>query len=100
MGSPLSSFLAEAVLQDLEQKAVDNNDSIRTWERYVDDIFATVKTNDIDNILHTINNTTDNITFTVEREQNNQLAFLDVLMTKNNDGTLNTQVYRKKTHTD
>ncbi len=42
MGSPLSSFLAEAVMQDLESKAVTNND-IKTWDRYVDDIFATVK---------------------------------------------------------
>ena len=100
MGSPLSSFLAEAVLQDLEKRAVDNNKSISTWERYVDDVFATVKTNDLDDILNTINNTTDNITFTVEQEQNNQLAFLDVLLTKNNNGTLNTQVYRKTTHTE
>jgi hypothetical protein len=37
MGSPLSSFLAEAVMQDLESKAVTNNDDIKTWDRYVDD---------------------------------------------------------------
>ena len=100
MGSPLSTFLAEAVLQDLEQRTVDNNEAIKMWERYVDDVFATVKTNEIDNVLQTINNATDNITFTVEQEHDNQLAFLDVLLTKNDDGTLNTQVYRKGTHTD
>ena len=33
-----------------------------------------------------------------EEEHNNQLAFLDVLLT--NNGTNNTQVYRKKTHTN
>jgi hypothetical protein len=38
MGSPLSSFLAEAVMQDLESKAVTNNDDIKTWDRYVDDV--------------------------------------------------------------
>ena len=43
MGSPLSSFLAEAVMQDLENKAVTNNNDIKTWDRYVDDVFATVK---------------------------------------------------------
>ena len=42
----------------------------------------------------------ENIKFTKEEEHNNQLAFLDVLLTKTNDGTINTQVYRKKTHTD
>ena len=35
-----------------------------------------------------------------KEEHNNQLAFLDVLLTRTNDGTINTQVYGKKTHTD
>ena len=46
------------------------------------------------------NNTTNNIKFTKEEEQNNQLAFLDILLTRNEDGTIQTQVYRSKTHTD
>ena len=50
--------------------------------------------------LHSINNTTNNIKFTKEEEQNNQLAFLDILLTRNADGTIQTQVCRKKTHTD
>ena len=35
MGSPLSSFLAEAVMQDLEKKSVTNNDKIKSSNRYV-----------------------------------------------------------------
>ena len=101
MGSPLSSFLAEAVMQDLESKAVTNNDDIKTWDRYVDDVLATVKKDKTDDILLTINNTTKNIKFTNEEEHDNKLAFLDVLITKTDNGTLTTQVsYRKKTHTD
>ena len=100
MGSPLSSFLAEAVMQDLESKAVTNNDDIKTWDRYVDDVLATVKKDKTDDILLTINNTTKNIKFTKEEEHDNKLAFLDVLITKTDNGTLTTQVYRKKTHTD
>ena len=80
MGSPLSSFLTEAVMQDLEQS------------------HTSVKKDKVDNILHTTNNATKNITFTKEEEPDNKLAFLDVLLTKTNDGNLNTQVYRKKTH--
>lgn len=100
MGSPLSSFLAEAVMQDLECKAVTNNNDIKTWYRYVDDVFAKVKKDKTDDILHTINNTTKNITFTKEEEHDNTITFLDVLLTRTDNGTLQTQVYRKKTHTD
>ena len=101
MGSPLSSFLAETVMQDLEKRSVTNNNDIKTWNRYVDDVLATVKKDKTDDILHTINNTTaENIKFTKEEEDNNQLAFLDILLTRTDDGTINTQVYRKKTHTD
>jgi aspartyl/asparaginyl-tRNA synthetase len=66
MGSPLSSFLAEAVMQDLENKAVTNNNDIKTWDRYVDDVFNILlkKTKHADDILQTINNTTKNIKFT------------------------------------
>ncbi len=99
MGSPLSSFLAEVVMQDLEKRSVTNNANIKTWDRYVDDVLATVKKDKTDDILHTINNTTNNIRLNKEEEQNNQLAFLDVLLTRTEDSTIQTQVYRKKTHT-
>ena len=56
------------------------------------------KTNEI---LQTINNTTENIKFTMEEEQNNQLASVfDILLTRTDNGTIQTQVYRKKTHTN
>jgi hypothetical protein len=75
MGSPLSSFLAEVIMQDLEKRSVTNNNDIKTWNRYVDDVLATVKKDKTDDILHTINNTKENIKFTKEEEDNNQLAF-------------------------
>ena len=56
MGYPLSSFLAEAVMQDLEKRSVTNNNDIKTWNRYVDDVLARVKKDKTDDILHTINN--------------------------------------------
>ena len=100
MGSPLSSFLAEAVMQDLEKRSVTNNPDIKTWDRYVDDVIAAVKKDKTEDILQTINSITEGIKFTKEDEQDNKLAFLDVLLTKTDDGTIETQVYRKKTHTD
>jgi hypothetical protein len=65
------SFLAEAVIQDLENRAVTNND-IKIWDRYVDDVFATVKKEKkTDGILQTINNTTKDTKFTKEEEYDN-----------------------------
>ena len=100
MGSPLSSFLAEAVMQDLEKRFVTNNSNIKTWDRYVDDVLATVMKDKTNEILQTINNTTENIEFTMGEEQNNHLAFLDILLTRTDDGTIQTQDYRNKTHTN
>ena len=98
MGSPLSSFLVEAVLQDLERKAVTNNNAIGIWDRYVDDVFSTVKTNHINDVLNTINHTTEGIAFTKEEEQNKQLAFLDVLVNRKPLKGLSTHRYTEKTH--
>ena len=71
MGSLLSSFLAEAVMQDLEKRVVTANNDIKLWHGYVNDVCSTVKTNKINEVLHDINNATDNITFTKEEQQNN-----------------------------
>ena len=79
--SPISTFLAEALLQDLEKKTVNTNTNTNTntnntntnsdisfCKRYVDDAFAIVKTNEIENVLQTIDNTAENIAFTKEAE--------------------------------
>ena len=100
MGFPLASFLAEEVMQHLEKKSVMKNDKMKSWNRYVDNVLATVKKDNTDDTLDEINQTIENIKFNKEEKQNNQLAFLGVLLTKTNDGTINTQVYRKKTYTD
>ena len=60
---------------------------------------CTCKKDKTDDFLQTINNTTKNIKFTKEEEHDNKLAFVDVLITKKDNGTLTTQVYRKKTCT-
>ena len=41
MGSPLSSLLAEIVIQDIEQKVIELNEALKKpvlYNRYVDDI--------------------------------------------------------------
>lgn len=36
--------------------------------------------------------------FTTEQEKDRSLLFLDVMMIRNNDGTMSHKVYKKKTH--
>ena len=43
MGYPLSSFLTEAVMEDLEKRSVTHNPDIKTWNRYIDDVLARVR---------------------------------------------------------
>ena len=47
-----------------------------------------------------MNNQQPSIRFTIETENNNKLAFLDIAVSREPDGRLTTSVYRKPTHTD
>jgi methionine-rich copper-binding protein CopC len=59
-----------------------------------------MKTHHIENLFDTVNNTTDGITFTMAKEQDRQIPFLDILLTRTDNGSIETHIYRKKTHTD
>jgi hypothetical protein len=69
------------------------------WVRFVDDIFAIVKKDILQDFFMHINSLNQHLKFTKEEEENNSLPFLDVLVTKNGN-RLQTSVYRKQTHTD
>ncbi|BHF70332.1 hypothetical protein SprV_0301338200 [Sparganum proliferum] len=98
MGSPLSGLIAEAVLQRLE-RLVFSSYPPKFWARYVDDTFVIIKRNDVQTFKTLLNSIFPDIQFTMEEELNNQLAFLDVQVTKLEDGKIRTTVYRKATNT-
>ena len=101
MGSPVSVVLAEIVMQAIEHSIIpDINNAILFWYRYVDDIITCIKSDEIDNVLDKINSTNNDIKFTKECEINNSINFLDLKITKLNDGKLNFSIFRKSTHTD
>ena len=67
--------------------------------RYVDDLFCIINNeSQLDNFFNILNAIHANIKFAKELEHENQLAYLDVLLTSNND-FIKTTVYRKKTNT-
>ena len=100
MGNPLSCFVANAFLGELELKLKKKGLLPRIWLRYVDDIFAVVKRSEADSLISTLNSQSTTIKFTLDKEnENGSLPFLDVLITRVNN-KLDFSVYRKPTNTD
>ena len=101
MGSPVSAVIANLVMEDVEQRALASapvNPSF--WKRFVDDEISAVSENEIDVLLQHLNSIEPSIQFTVERETGRKLAFLDTCVHRTIEGKLETDVYRKPTHTD
>ena len=70
----------------------------RLWLRKVDDTFVITKY-DKRETLDELNKFNCKVQFTYERTTNNTLPLLDCLIKRDNEGRLQTKVYRKKTHT-
>ncbi|BHF73512.1 hypothetical protein SprV_0401659300 [Sparganum proliferum] len=98
MGSPISGFIAEAVLQRLESLVFQHHKP-KFWARYVDDTFVVIERDQVLTFQEHLNAVFPDIQFTMEEEENNQLAFLDVLVCRKDCGGLKTKVFRKATNT-
>ena len=96
MGSPVSVTVANLVMEDVEQRALATfPNPPKFWKRYVDDTCCALATSDIDQFHQHINSIEPHIQFTVEIETNGQLPFLDLLLSREEDGSISTSVYRK-----
>ncbi|XP_062714059.1 uncharacterized protein LOC134290861 [Aedes albopictus] len=100
MGSKLSPLLADLFMSDFEDEAQKKKLFPRIWWRYVDDVFAPVKERYLEQTLAMLNSQHNTINFTVEREVEGSLPFLDLLITRKEDDTLKFGIYRKPTSTD
>ena len=77
----------------------DEGNKILFYKRYVDDIFCILENeNDSVQFLEYLNSRHQNLKFTLEKEIDKKLPFLDILICKNETG-LKTSIYRKKTDT-
>ena len=101
MGSPVSAVVANLYMEFFEELALETAPTRpRLWKRYVDDTFCILRKGSTEELLHHLNGVRPTIKFTVEQEEDGTLPFLDTLLRRREDGSLDVSVYRKPTHTD
>lgn len=103
MGSCLSPFLSEVFMNHLEEIIMKSRfaNFLTAYKRYVDDVCIvwSGSERDLADFLLFVNTLHERITFTMEREVEGQLPFLDLLLTRNNN-SISFDIYRKPTSTD
>ena len=101
MGSPVSVVVANLFMEEVEQTALQTfTHPVKTWKRYVDDTFVIIGKEHVGALHEHLNNQVSGLVFTVEKESDDKLPFLDVEIRRQQDGSIKTAVYRKATHTD
>ena len=103
MGSSLAPVLANIFMGFHKSKWLNeyNLNKPKFYLRYVDDILAAFD-NEQDSIifLKFLNNKHPNIKFTIEKQINDSMAFLDVFISCINKQNLTLQTYHKSTYTE
>ena len=95
MGSPPAPHLANGWMSQFDQTIQGDS---RLYTRYMDDILCNIHADQIEDKLSTINNLHHALKFTIEREHNNTIPFLDLKII-NNQGQLHSTWYYKPTDT-
>ncbi|XP_055308425.1 uncharacterized protein LOC129572488 [Sitodiplosis mosellana] len=98
MGNPISPLISEVFMSAFETKLKSENLLPRIWWRYVDDVFAIVQKDEVEMMLNVLNSRFESINFTVEKESDGKLAFLDLELSRVND-KIRIGVYHKETST-
>ena len=97
IGNKLSPMLSELFMKRFEDDIKDATWFPRVWIRYIDDIFAIVKKDQLEEVFNNLNSTQyTNIQFTKEIEVDGKLPFLDILI-KREGSDLKFSIYRKPT---
>ena len=102
MGSPLAPVLANIFMCFHESKWLNeyNLNKPKFYLRYVDDILAGFDNEqDSLNFSNFLNNRYPNIKFSIEKQINHSIAFLDVFLSGINNENLTVQTYHKLTYT-
>ena len=102
MGSPLALAFAGIFMVFHKSKWLNefNLNKPKFYLRYVDEVLAAIDNEqDSLNFLNVLNNRHPNIKFTIEKQINHSIAFLDVFISGINNQNLTLQTYYKSTYT-
>jgi len=103
MGSPFSLVFANFFMEDFEKKAIEQaTHKPVCWFRYVEDTFViwSHEQEKLKDFLNHLNGLHNKIQFTMEKEEEDHLPFLDIDIYRKMDGSLGHKVYQKSTHTN
>ena len=93
-------MVADLVMEGVESRALTSFPSPpHFWSRYVDDMCCALRTDLVEDFYRHLNSIEPSIQFTLETESEGKVAFLDVLMSLNPDGSIDMTVHRKPTPT-
>lgn len=85
MGSPISSVIAQLVMEHAEKQIIDNlKFRILFYKRYVDDCILAIPQGKEQEVLDAFNAFHSKLQFTIETEQNQQINFLDLTLIREN----------------
>ena len=100
MGSPVSLVIANLCVKIIEDTTLTTTAMPpRIYKRYVKNCFAIIEKDFVSIFLLNLNSVDPNFTFTLESENNGQIAFSDTLVSRNH-GKILIDAYRISTHTD
>jgi hypothetical protein len=101
--SPLSPVVANFFMKDFDKKAIEQvTHKPVCWFRYVDDTFVIWPhgQDKLTEFLNHISGLHKKIQFTMQKEEDGHLPFLDIDIYRKPDGSLRHKAYRKPTHTN
>lgn len=88
-------------MEEIEELALTLFDPLpRFWKGYVDDTCMLLLADSVSSFHDHVNSVNNHVQFMVEKGKDGVLPILNVLLTHDSDGAIETFVYRKQTHTD
>ena len=97
MGSPLGPTLADIFLGKIKEQLSNDIAKCTLYKRYVDDILLITDAQQFDGLLTKFNSAHPNLSVSHEAEKEGCIPFLDILLSRQTDGSVRRRVYRKAT---